>query len=531
MKQITLIYTFAILIIMASCSESFLENDPVNSITEDKFYKTDAQMFAALMGAYDPLQWGGLAGSFVPFGEIRSDNAKTGGGGEADQPDVQALESFTNNSVSEASDKIWSKNYAGIYRANLVINSEYESDNAQLYKAEAKVLRAWYHFDLLRTFGPCPVITETLFPENQEFTRDDRAAVNLQIITDLKDAIPLLEKKHDDANVGRITQAAAQALLGKVLLYKADWNNDDPATFDEAATYLQSVVDNPNYALLTDYSQMYAPHSENNSESVFEIQRSTKGGTSSWSNVDVNTEGNFWCQFCGPRGYPGNVYIDGGWGFLLPQNNLMDYFLPDDTIRRTAVAWTYEELVTDYNAVRPESEHVSWALTQYNAVDFVGYAQKKFSLWKDYDYVGGTALNRPGNERIIRLADVYLMLAECLLRGTGSEQDAKDLIDIVRQKHVYSGATEFDGVDDLLVKYPERFANTLDVLWYERRCELAGEGDRWYDLVRSGRAPQVMGVYYPGVDWSKHIYMPIGEIEQGNSGGTLTEYPSETLPY
>lgn len=531
MNKITYLLSMALLLMLAACSESFLENDPVNSITEDQFYKTDDQMFAALMAAYDPLQWGGLPGSFVPFGEIRSDNAKTGGGGEADQPDMQAVEAFTNNAVNQASDKIWSKNYAGIYRSNLVINSAYESDATKVYKAEAKVLRAWYHFDLLRTFGPCPVITETVFPEEMEFVRDTREKVNEQIISDLKAAIPDLIDKHDDANLGRITKATAQALLGKVLIYKADWNNDDKATFDEAATYLQQVVDNPNYALLDNYSQMYAPHSENNSESIFEIQRSTKGGKSNWRNVDVTTEGNFWAQFCGPRGYPGNEYIDGGWGFLLPQTNLMDYFLPDDTIRRKAVAWTYDELVTDYNKGRPESEQVQWDITQYNQVDFVGYAQKKFSLWKDYDYVGAKPLNRPGNERIIRLADVYLMLAECKLRGTKNEQAAKNLIDEVRRHHVYGGAATFDGVNELLSKYPERFGTTLDVLWYERRCELAGEGDRWYDLVRTGRAPQVMGQYYPNVDWKKHIYLPIGQIEQGNSGNTLSEYPDEPLPF
>ncbi|WP_162845493.1 RagB/SusD family nutrient uptake outer membrane protein [Labilibaculum antarcticum] len=531
MKQIKYIFIIAVLLIAASCSDSFLDTDPVNKSTEDNFYQTDAQMFAALMAAYDPLQWGGIAGSCVPFSEIRSDNMKTGGGGQGDQPDVQALEDFVNNSVNSASDGIWKKNYTGIYRANLVINSELESDATNVYKAEAKFLRAWYHFDVLRTYGPCPVVTETIFPESQKFVREDRAVVNEFIINNLKAAIPMLEDAHDAANVGRITQAAAQALLGKVLIYKADWNNDDKATFDEAATYLQKVVDNPNYALFTDYALLFAPHAENNSESIFEIQRTTKSGKSNWSSVDETTEGNFWAQFCGPRGYPGNDVIDGGWGFLLPQNDLMDYYLPDDVARKTSVAWTYDELVTDYNVGKSEDDQVEWAIDQYNQLDFVGYAQKKYSLWKDYDYVGGLALNRPGNERIIRLSDVYLMLAECNLRGTVNEAKAKSLINEVRKNHVYGGAASFDGVDELIATYPSRFATTLDVLWYERRVEFAGEGDRWYDLVRSGRAPSVMGAIYPGVDWTKHIYMPIGLTEQGNSGGSLTEYPSESLPH
>ncbi|MGQ1911800.1 RagB/SusD family nutrient uptake outer membrane protein [Marinifilum sp. RC60d5] len=532
MKQIKYIFMFAVLLIAAACSDSFLENDPVNKSTEDSFYQTDAQMFAALMAAYDPLQWGGISSSVVPFSEIRSDNMKTGGGGQGDQPDVQALEDFKNNAVNSASDGIWKKNYTGIYRANLVINSEFESPEADVYKAEAKFLRAWYHFDVLRTYGPCPTVTETIFPEDMRFERQDRSAVNELIINDLKAAIPVLEIAHDAFNVGRITQAAAQALLGKVLIYKADWDNDNKATFDEAAGYLQSVIDNPNYSLFTDYTQLFVPHAENNSESIFEIQRSTKSGKSNWKKVDELSEGNFWVQFCGPRGYPGNDLIDGGWGFLLPQNDLMDYYLPDDVARKTAVAWTYDELVTDVNAGRAEDQQIAWQTEQYNQLDFVGYAQKKYSSWKDYDYIGIKLLNRPGSERIIRLSDVYLMLAECKLRGTSADEAAaKTLINEVRKNHVYGGSATFDGVDELLATYPSRFSTTLDVLWYERRVELAGEGDRWYDLVRSGRAPSVMGAIYPGVDWSKHIYMPIGLTEQGNSGGSLTEYPSEPLPH
>jgi len=133
-------------------------------------------------------------------------------------------------------------------------------------------------------------------------------------------------------------------------------------------------------------------------------------------------------------------------------------------------------------------------------------------------------------ERLTRLAEVYLLLAECKLRGSVNEAEAIALMDEVRKYHVGMNAGDFDGVADLIAKYPERFSSPLDVLWYERRVELAGEGDRWFDLVRSGRAASVMGAIYPGVDWNKHIYMPIGLIEQGNSGNTLTAYPDEVYP-
>ncbi|MGQ1783712.1 MULTISPECIES: RagB/SusD family nutrient uptake outer membrane protein [unclassified Saccharicrinis] len=533
MKSLKNIFFFGLLFVAVACSDEFLESDPVNSSTEDTFYQTDDQMYAALMAAYDPLQYCNALATFVPFGEIRSDNCKTGGGGEGDQPDMQALEAFTNTEVNYVSDGIWEKNYTGIYRANLVINASYESDEATVYKAEAKFLRAWYHFDVLRTYGPCPIIDQTTYPESEEFTRQSRDNVNAFIESDLLEAIPVLLEKSEmpDDQLGRITKAAAQALLGKVYVYWADWNSDDASLFGKAEEYLQAVINSSDYSLVADYSDLFDAHTENSSESIFEIQRSTKSGWTSWANTN-GTEGNFWVQYAGPRGLNSkHPEIEAGWGFVLPQHDLMDFYLPDDTVRKRAVAYTYDELVTEENTtISDPDDYVVWDIAQYNQVDFVGYAQKKYPCWVDYEYLGSKSLNRPGNERVIRLAEVYLLLAECKLRGTGNEGEAKVLMDEVRKYHVGMNTGTYNTVDDLISNYPERFSSVLDVLWYERRAELAGEGDRWFDLVRSGRAESVMGVIYPGVDWSKHIYIPIGLTEQGNSGNTLTAYPDETYP-
>lgn len=523
----SIIYSLLVLLGLNSCSDDFLASAPKNGSTEDLFYKTDAQLYSALMGAYDPLQWSDGLYGIVPIGEIRSDNAKTGGGGDGDNPAMQSLENFTNTEVNELSDKVWKRSYYGIYRANLVINTTLETEATKIYKAEALFIRAWQHFNVLRTFGPCPIITETLFAEDYKFTRDTREAVNKAIEADLLAAIPNLSTEFDDTQTGRITKSAAQALLGKVYIYWADWNNDDKALFDKAVPYLEEVINSGQYQLFTDYSKLFAANAENNSESIFEIQRSTKSGWTNWGNSN-GSEGNFWAQFCGPRSFNGNhPTIEGGWGFLLPQQELFDYFLPDDNIRRDAVVFTYEELVTEPNKTLPADKQVEWKLDSYNINDFDGFAQKKYALWKAYDFTGAKPLNRPGNERMIRYGEVYLLLAEAKLRGNGSEAEAKALIDELRKYHVAMGEDTFDGVDDLITKYPTRFPTTLDVLWYERRCELAGEGDRWYDLVRSGRAKDVMSAIYPGQWKDKHVYIPIGSIEIGNSGGSLTAYPTE----
>lgn len=511
-----------------SCSDSFLESDPILSDTAETFYSDDAQMFNALIAAYDVLQWqsGAPLGNPVPFGEIRSDNCRTGGGGPGDQPDMQDIEEFKNDNVCSVADGIWKRDYTAIYRANLVINAEYTSDMAEVYKAEALVLRAWHHFDLLRTYGPCVISLETVYPTGAEFTRSTREEVNKQIESDLLAAIPHLIKKHEDAYVGRITQATAQAILGKVYLYWADWNNDDQALFDKAATQFEAVMASGNYTLMNDYKAIFAPHAENNSESIFEIQRSTKSGWTNWG-TSQHSEGNFWENFAGPRGMSGNhPDFYPGWGFMLPTQELADYFLPDDVARKDAALLTSDEVVVDGT----NGSLVTWNLDAYGP-DWDGQAQGKYLMWKDYEIIGGRPLNNAGNERLIRYGEIYLLLAECYLRGTkGSEGQAKELINTLRQAHVAGGAADFDKVDDLIAKYPSRFSTTLDVLWYERRVELACEGDRWFDLVRSGRAKAIFSAMYP--DWNDNdIYMPIGSVEVSNSGGSLKPYPEETYSY
>ena len=128
---------------------------------------------------------------------------------------------------------------------------------------------------------------------------------------------------------------------------------------------------------------------------------------------------------------------------------------------------------------------------------------------------------------------MYLILAEAYLRGTNpDEAKAKYYINELRKKHVHADDGSYIDVDKLMQMYPDRFKSVIDVLWYERRCELACEGDRWFDLVRSGRAEEVMMPIlrrdYGISAWSKKFnYLPIGSIEISNSGNSLTEYPDE----
>jgi len=522
MKKKIIYLCSCLAILFSACSDEFLTNSPIMGSTEEGYYQSDEQMFNALMAVYNAIQIDNALAHYVPFGEIRSDNAKTGGGNANDQADMQRLEDFTNTDVNYVSAGLWSRSYTGIYRANLLINAEYDSELARLYKAEAKVLRAWFHFDLLRTYGPCFISLETNYPDNFEFIRDTRENVNKQIEKDLLEAIPLLVTKHPDEMVGRLTQASGQAILAKTYMYWADWDNDNKSIFDKAIPLLQEVM-KAHYTLSNDYASLFAPQAENNNESIFEIQRSTQSG-----NYQL---GNHWVMFCGPRNLGDHPDVLAGWGLWVPQMNLYDYFLEEDVVRRSTALLTYDDLVTKPNE---EGHDVSWETGAYNPEDFEGLEQGKYVNWNQsvYTVVGNLIRNRPGNERLIRYGEIYLLLAECHLRGsTRDEAEAKRLIDDLRVAHVGGGdASKCMSVDELMTAYPDRFPNPLEVLWYERRCELAGEGDRWYDLVRTGRAALVMGALYPDAWDDKDYYIPISQVETGASGGSLTTYPDEPVP-
>jgi hypothetical protein len=531
-----IIYALSLVYLATSCSDSFLETTPIMQDVQSTYYQDDNQMFNALMASYDGMQRQQVfpLENVITFGEIRSDNAGSGGGSAADGGSTPFIANFTNTTDNAISQGIWERCYKGAYRANLVINAEYTSPETEIYKSEALFMRAWHHFHALRVFGPCPISLETLYPDDMEFTRSPRVEVYKQIEKDLLEAIPVLKESHPENMLGRITKSAAQALLGKTYLYWADWMNDDPAIFDKAKTQFEAVVASNKYELINDYAAIFGPHSENNSESVFEIQHATTHGWTNWGTVGTS-EGAMWVNYVGPRNMSSKhpEFYD-GWGFMLPTKDLQNYFLTEDSIRKDVALLEYDEVEEAILAANPghstEKKDI-WDLTAYGP-DWQGAAQGKYQAWKDYDYVGARALNNPGNEKIIRYADVLLMLAEANLRGTAKDEaKAKKLINEVRKAHMGAGTDDYLTVDQQLALYGDRFKSVLDVLWYERRVELACEGDRWYDLVRSGRAQSVMEPFIRetyDVAWeATDIYLPISSIELAAADGSLEPFPTE----
>lgn len=527
MKNIYSLLLALVLLVGAGCSDRFIDPQPRVDLLIENYYQTEQQFFDALIASYDPLGWTLVDGAFVSnimLGEIRSDNAKAGGDpSNGDQPGWQAIDDFLNSTLTIESEGFWKKGWWGIYRTNLIITSDaLDTDNVRLYKAEAKFLRAWYHFYLFRVFGPVPIVDKLL--TEADFLSVKRATVSelfAFIKSDLEEAIALLPaQKYTGSFAGRVSKTTAQALMGKVLLYEADILNDDPVKFAQAATYLKEVINSGQYRLLSDFKQLFAFGVKNSDESVFEIQY-TNLVPHSWGDNQF-IDGNMVVQLNGIRGLCADhpLYAP-GWGFMLPTQSLYSHFLPDDHYRRDAAILSRASLIASGCNVD---------LAQINQEDFDGYFQIKYANFKAYSNPNGGDINlqKDPNEPVIRYADVLLMCAEALVRGGGSQGEAMTYVDLVRQRAAGPNAASYINTQQLMAN---QGWSLLDVIFYERRAELAIEGDRWFDLVRSGRVSPALfpNDYRAGnLDMSR-LYLSIPQRDIDNTGGSLTAYPDASL--
>lgn len=524
-------------ILIVSCKKENLEVEPVNEFLSNNYYKTENQIGAALIGVYDPIGWSMGFGQWISptmYGEIRSDNANAGGDAtNNDQPGWQEFDDFTNTNTNTVIHPMYRRNYIGISRANALLElSEVESPVVDVYKAEALFLRAYYHFELFKHFGPVPVVTQMLNPDDINLKRSSMSALMQQVVNDCEAAaakLPLTPKAGEE---GRATKGAALTLMGKAYLYWADLKNDDPALFGKAADAFQQVVDLGIYQLEDDMRNIFSFNVRNTQESVFEIQHNALW-SSDWGSFE-SVDGNGMIQLCGIRGLcASHPRYEAGWGFMMVTSSLWNHFLADDTFRRNVAIASNEELAKEIadsnlscNTVIDE--------TQSNPVDYTGYWQEKYPNFKAYAGTningGNEHLTKSQNSQVFRYADVLLMLAESIHRSGGSDGDAIQYIDMVRERAAGPGDNTVNFRNATTVMSQEGW-NLLDLIWYERRSELACEGDRWFDLVRSGRANSSL---FTG-DGDKesnfsdnHLWLPLS-LEETQLAPNLTTYPDPSL--
>ncbi|QES87690.1 RagB/SusD family nutrient uptake outer membrane protein [Rhizosphaericola mali] len=453
--------------LFASCKKSFLDKDPNGLFLESNYYSTVEEAFSGLIAAYSPLGWtvGGTDNTYISkigVMDVASDECYAGGGGASDMPGWQALNTYNMSSALGPQAGLWSRNYTGINNANIILsklegNTTINADSVTRFVAEAKFLRAYYYFDLVREFKNIPLI---LIPPtlsnafDQKQTSSD--SVYLQIEADLKAAIPNLPETVSADQNGRATTGAANALLGKVIL-----TENNTARMAEAASYLNIVNTSSQYGLLSNYADIFATNNKFNKESIFEIVHTSeqKADWGTWpyylANVLVN--------MVGPRSYVGPLYWTGGYGFCPVTPNKVAA-LKGDPRFSTSIA-NIDSIV---NAVAGRSYSAGYQNTGY-------FINKYAPLQADVATVGQIELNFAKDEIEIRLADTYLMEAEALIRGGGDAGRALALLTAVRARVGLSPV-----------------AATLDNIYHERELELAFEGHRWFDLVRTNQAASVL---------------------------------------
>lgn len=496
----------ALMILATSCGKDYLELEPRGTSLETSYYQTEQELFQGLVAVYDVIQWGSVSGWTMNLGLLNtaSDDCLAGGSDASDQPSWVAYDNFTLNPTLGPQEGLWLKYFTGVYRANLIMQKidEAPADISTNFKArviaEAKFLRAYFYFDLVRYFGRVPLLTDVvsvdLIPTIRQSEPEE---IYAQIETDLLAAMnePELPESVIPSELGRITQGAVKAMLGKVILYQ---NNESRML--EAAGYFEDVINSGFYSLESNYEDIFKNSGEFGPESVFEIQHSSNkpgdwGYGFAAGPLNNPTEGNFNVQFFGMRDYVGPTYAS-GWSFCPVTTDLADFMAGDPR---------FEHTIIDGNVLKAQGASYSEG---FQNTDY--FIRKYAPLEENRATDGEVALEWNTNERVIRLADVYLMAAEAIVRGGGSDATARGYVDQVRNRVGLSNVNASVSGNVL-----------LDVIYKERRLELATEGHRFFDLVRTGQASQVLDGFIVG----KHEVLPIPLIELDLTNGQLTQNP------
>ncbi len=487
-------YTTGLLTVLfmaiTSCSKDIIDLSPRGTVLESNFYKTEAELFQGLVAAYDPL--GFATGFTMKMGLLNaaSDDTHAGGSDASDQPNWVSYDNFTMNPNLGPQAGLWSKNFTGIYRANLVLEKSEGTvagltpDKKARYVAEAKFLRAYYYFDLVRWFGNVPLVTST--PSSDVIYKQVQAtpaAIYAQIEKDLKDAVAAtqLPESLPAEELGRITKGAAKALLGKVILFQ---NNN--ARMGEAATLFEEVINSNLYALEKNYADIFKPDNKFGKESVWEVycsgNRKGDWGTGLNGNGIDGNEGNKDVQFCGMRDFVGATYAT-GWSFCPVSTDLANFMQGDPRFSATII---------DGKALKAAG--ATYTVGYQNTDYFI----KKYAPLAAFKATSGEpALNWGYNTKEIRLADVLLMAAECFNRS-GNDGKALTYLNRVRTRVLLPARTSAG-------------TTLLDDIYTERRLELATEGFRFWDLLRTGKAVTVLGS--KGFKANKNELLPVPQSE------------------
>lgn len=514
MKKLILMCLLVAGIGLHSCS---LEEPSYGKTTSDNYYKKQSDIEQALTGAYLQLRttWNEYALNHYFIGDCTTDDALKGGNGDGDRAEVQDLSNFTVYTTNGEVGRRWEILYRLINRCNDVIyyapGATGDKEALARYANEARALRAFGYYCLVTTFGEVPLVTKPMLPADVLLVpRSPLEDVYKLIIEDLTASSSLPAKGEygvDDAY--RVTRGFAKTMLAKTYMFRQDFIN--------AEKVLHEIVEkDKDYQLLADYGMNWRKEYENSSESVFEIANKMYDKTIA---TGTNVPHFFTTRY--GEGYS-------GYGFHVPTTDLYNAFDADDprityVFTQTGDRYVGDEAVQD-NSGSPTGYH-DYKMT-------VPASEKKgFDVWM-ISY----------NIRMIRYSDVLLMYAE-VLNENGKPADALVYLNEVRQRA--RNTNPKDPRRDKQVYVPQVTATTLpditetgkerlrEIIWHERRCELAMEGWRRDDLMRQKRFGNVMRSYAikykttKGANFldDRDYLLPIPQGERDKSNGVLTQNP------
>lgn len=467
------IYIIAIVTVFASC-EKKLEQVPISDATTETFYSQTNDFIQGINAVYNDLKT--YPDRQLNLSETRSDNLYAVADGPRDWEPINNFQKTiaSNPYINEA----WNANFNGIYRANVLIDQLTKNGSVitpvslrtQL-EAEAKFLRAFYYFDLVRWFGSVPLTDHPLTTaEATELPRSPVADVYNLIISDLQFASSgtNLPETYSAAEKGKATRYAAKALLALVYMTRSGitYGIEGPGRgvneWGQALTLLNEIIASNKYSFLPSYASIFSFTNENNAEVVFDVQYATGlspvvGGTFAWLLAPDN-----WFL---SQGKP----IQGGLLIRPVSNDLLSKYSAADTRKSFSIHTGFV-----YNGI---AENRSF-----------------FKKYIDITKIPSNRVDWPINFIVFRYTDILMLKAECILRGApGTQTEVDAIVTQVRNRAGITGAAT--GI-------------TLAQLFDERRKEFAAEGSRWHDLVRSGMVETIIPAWIATEDVLNQMKVP-----------------------
>lgn len=471
------------LAIIYSCSDDRLDLENPNNLSADSFWSSENDLQQGLIATYAALQLDGLfGGASATQHPVRSDTGRPNNW----NANAIGLNKLAFNENSDIVKKRWRDCYIGIYRANQVLaninNIELPSSSRIQIEAEAKFLRGFYYYSLYRGYNNGSVIIHTTVPESSEdFYKSPSPAEDVYnlILSDLEFAYNNLPEQYENnQDIGRATWGAAAAMLGKLFINEHNYN--------DAKDKFQEIINSNLYGLTANIGDNFDIEHEMNNESIFEIPFSTelKSGTSNGaadgplgSEATSRARTLATTQGGGYRTIMPSYYIT-----MLFKNDVMDINNPINANRTgnanysirasLSIAIADDDNTTLYQ--RPSNQGGG-----YN--NFEASYLKKFQNWTLFTESDQSISGI--NERAIRLADIKLLYAECLLMLDESFNEALEQVNAVRQRAgvVLLNSTDYNS--ESLMEH---------IMWVERPLELMFEGHdtRWEDLTRWGKVQE-----------------------------------------